>query len=144
MSFRHLKSPQIVFFYGSLVLIALASFSQFEFLLTNYWFLEDWISKGPIIWMVSMLVIHRDLSRSGFKKNTTNLDLIATIFFVPVFFLALFIDPILAPTLMVIFAWYLVSSKIDLTRMLIVWLFLVFSLPFYYFELNLIIRRPSS
>ncbi len=128
---EQVKKPQIQVFYVSAVLIGLTCFSQFEFLLTRYWFIEDWISKGPVIWLVSLFVIHRELSRKGFRDVTTNLNLAFTAGFVPLLVLGIYIDPLLAPTLLVVFAWYLSTSSVDLTRLVTVWLFLLFSLPFY-------------
>ncbi len=131
MFLDRIKYPQFAVFYASLALVAIASFSQFHFLLTEYWFVEDWISKGPVIWFVSLFVIHRDLSQREFRRTTTKTDLACGLASVPVLILGMLIDPLLAPVLLIVFAWYLCSSGVDITRMLIVCLFLLFSLPFY-------------
>ncbi|MCP4284785.1 MAG: exosortase/archaeosortase family protein [Gammaproteobacteria bacterium] len=123
--------PQLVLFYASVVLIGLACFNQFEYLVSEYWFPEPRISKGPVIWLLALFVIHRDLSRGEFRGTTTNWDLVLIAAFVLLLAFGLAIDPLIAPTLLIVFAWYLGSSTRDYTRMLIIWLFLFFSLPFF-------------
>lgn len=119
-------------FYATLLLISIACYSQFKFLLTEYWFPGIWkLSKGPIIWGICLFLIHRGLARSRYRGGTTKSDLLFVPIVTLVLTIGLFIDPLLAPIVLIIAAWYLGSSTADVSQMLIVGSFLLFSLPFY-------------
>ncbi len=123
--------PGVVAFYVALALIALVSLPQFHYLVSAYWFSEDWISKGPLIWLISIFVIHRDLARQSMRRETDRRDLLLVALSVPLVALASLTEPLLAPTLLLVLAWRLLSPSVDRARLIIVWLFLIFSLPFY-------------
>ena len=131
MLYQYFEKPQLVIFYASLVLIGAISFVQFDFLITEYWSATNRVSKGPVIWAVSLLAIHLDLSREGFKKTITNLDLLFVLALLLTLGFSLLLDPLIVPTLLVIGVWHLVSGSANVSRLLIVWLFLFFSLPYY-------------
>lgn len=131
MLYQNFDKPQLIIFYISLCLIGAVSFSQFEFLITEYWSALDRLSKGPLIWAVSLLVIHLDLARGGLKKTVTNLDLLFILALVLILSFSLLLDPVIAPTLLIIGVWHLLSGTANTSRLLIVWLFLFWSLPFY-------------
>ena len=131
MLYQYFEKPQLVIFYASLVLIGAISFAQFDFLITEYWSATNRLSKGPVIWAVSLLAIHLDLSREGFKKTITNLDLLFVVALLLTVGFSLLLDPLIVPTLLVIGVWHLVSGSANVSRLLIVWLFLFFSLPYY-------------
>lgn len=125
------RQPQMALFTISLLFIAIACFAQFDYLYHEFWSVTDGLSKGPLIWVIAISIIFLDLSRCKFKVNTTDADILLTLIFVLVLVSSVHFDPLVAPTLLVIFAWYMVSTRVDLERMLIVWLLLLFSLPYY-------------
>ena len=131
MLYQYFEKPQLVIFYASLVLIGATNFAQFDFLITEYWSATNRLSKGPVIWAVSLLAIHIDLLRGEFKKTITNLDLLFVLVLTLTLSFSLLLDPVIVPTLLVIGIWHLVSGTANISRLLIVWLFLFFSLPFY-------------
>lgn len=131
MLYQYFDKPQLKVFYVSLALIVAASFAQFDFLVTEYWPSLNRLSVGPAIWAVSLLAIHIDLLRGEFKKSVTNLDLLFVLGLTLTLSFSLLLDPVVAPTLLVIGVWHLLSGAANKSRLFIVWLFLFFSLPFY-------------
>ena len=130
MIYQYSKRPQLIALYVSLLVILLVCSAQFYFLVIEYWGANVRLSKGPVIWTLCLIIIHRNLSRGLFKITITDQDLLITALFLPLLWISLSIDPLIAPTLLVIYTWYLLSSAVKFNRLLIVWLFLIFSLPY--------------
>ncbi len=53
---------------------------QFLYLASNYWVVTERISKGPVIWVVSTIIIQRELSKSNIRQGIALRDLL--VFFV--------------------------------------------------------------
>ena len=121
-----------MFFSIALLFIGVACYSQFEYLFFEFWRATTRFSKGPIIWLVATAAIYQELARSDFKATTTNVDIRWILAFISILAISLYFEPLITPTVLVIFAWRMVSAKLDFSRMMIVWLFLLLSLPTFY------------
>jgi len=128
---NQIRKPQILLFVFSLLIISVACYPQLEFLYNDYWVANSRLSKGPFIWIISVAVIFHTLSGVRMKTSTSNVDIAVALTFLAVLTAILKFDPLVAPTILVIFAWYMLTARPDLMRMLIVWIFLLFSLPYY-------------
>ena len=122
---------QLVYFYAAVVLIPVVCYRQFEFLLADFWFVDDWISKGPLSWLIALFVIHRDLARNRSRRGITGSHVLASAVCLGVVISVSFYHPILLPALLLVLAYYLNSERPDPARILVVFLLLVFSLPYF-------------
>ena len=110
------RKPQIVLFSIALLFIGVACYSQFEYLLFEFWSATNRLSKGPLIWVVAIAVIYQELARSDFKATTTNIDILWALSFIPILAISLYFDPLIAPKLLVIFAWHMASMSSDFSQ----------------------------
>ena len=101
--YQYARRPQLIFLYVSLLAILLICSAQFYYLAIEYWEVDVRLSKGPAIWILCLIVICRNLSRGSFKTTTTDQDLLITAIFTPILWMSLSIDPLIAPTLLVIY-----------------------------------------